>query len=40
MGWFTGDYHGTGVSLLVTLDNATGRIRFGDVANDKQGWLP
>ena len=24
----------TGVSLLVTLDNATGRIRFGDVAND------
>ena len=29
-----GDYHGTGVSLLVTSDNATGRIRFGDVAND------
>lgn len=33
-GWFTNDYHGTGVSLLVTLDNFPGRIRFGDVADD------
>ena len=37
-GWFTDNYDGT--SLLVNLDNAAGRIRFGDVAGDPAGLVP